>query len=85
MGTNYYIHKENRLPREDLKHIGKSVWKKPAGEFLWAIHPDQFRRENHTEDLVVIDEEGKKYSYYGFIAKIGRRGWNYEHVGEEFS
>lgn len=86
MGTNYYIHKRNRLPLEDLVHIGKSVFKKPNGEFIWAITPDEFiKKFKENTGLIVVDENGKRYTYLQFWVRVDKRNWNLEHVGTEFT
>lgn len=85
MGTNYYIHKKDRLPREDLIHIGKSVYKKPKGEFLWAIDPHYFKEECVKADVIVVDESRKRCSSLYFMDMIKDRNWNCEHVGTSFS
>ncbi|OPY26909.1 MAG: hypothetical protein A4E27_00650 [Methanobacterium sp. PtaU1.Bin242] len=86
MGTNYYIHKRNRLPADDLIHIGKSVFKKPNGEFIWAMTPDEFEEMfNKNTGLIVVDEVGERMGYIAFMAKIVDRDWNCEHLGTSFS
>ncbi|OPY28761.1 MAG: hypothetical protein A4E27_00280 [Methanobacterium sp. PtaU1.Bin242] len=88
MSTNYYIYKRNRLPEEDLTHIGKSVFVRPKGEFIWAIHPkelDEISMNHSPLEVLVIDESGKKYTHYDFNKLIENRRWNCEHVGESFS
>ena len=85
MSTNYYIHKENRLPREDLIHIGKVVFKKPVGEFLWAIKPDEFKHISKESPLLqVISESGEISTFNSFMVYVSKRNWNCEHIGTEF-
>lgn len=86
MGTNYYIHKENRLPTEDLIHIGKAVYKKPKGEFIWATPFTELDMSiDELMELEIVDEYGKRYSYVEFCELIGEREWNDDHIGENFS
>lgn len=86
MGNNYYIYKRNRLPTEDLIHIGKSVFKKPKGEFIWAITPQELiQKFKDNTGLIVVDESNKCYTYYEFMGLVGSREWNYEHIGTSFS
>lgn len=82
MSTNYYIYKENRLPTEDLIHIGKAVFKKPKGLFIWAISPENFGKMG---DVIVIDEYGKRCSASCFTEFIKNREWNLDNIGIHFS
>lgn len=86
MSTNYYIDKKDRLPMEDLIHIGKAVFKKPNGEFIWAIEPGEFiQTAKETTGLRVVDECGAKYTYFQFMEQVYKRNWNCDHVGTSFS
>ena len=86
MSTNYYIHKKNRLPTEDLIHIGKSVYKKPKGLFIWDTPFSELNMKlNELMELVIVDEYGKKYSYVEFCELISEMEWDHDHVGTEFS
>lgn len=86
MSTNYYIHKRNRLPTEDLTHIGKSVFVRPKGEFIWAINPDEFKKIGKEKPLLtVISESGEILTFNKFMIYVSKRNWNCEHVGEHFS
>jgi hypothetical protein len=86
MSTNYYIHKRNRLPTEDLTHIGKSVFVRPKGEFIWAIDPNEFIKKFHeTPGLIVVDEYGERLAFVTFMSLVHERKWNLEYVGTSFS
>lgn len=86
MSTNYYIDKKDRLPREDLIHIGKAVFKKPNGEFIWAIHPTEFIKKGiETTGLRIISENGERFNYLMFMGFVNTRKWNCDHVGTSFS
>lgn len=86
MSTNYYIYKEKRLPREDLTHIGKAMFKKPNGEFLWAMNPDKFKKIGKEKPLLrVISESGEISTFNRFMVYVSKRNWNCEYVGTEFS
>lgn len=88
MSTNYYIDKKDRLPMEDLIHIGKSVFKKPNGEFIWAIRPKVLKNKAlnvKPTDFMIVDEYGNKYTYFQFMEMVKDRKWDFDHVGECFS
>ncbi|MDP3065962.1 MAG: hypothetical protein Q8N08_04410 [Methanobacteriaceae archaeon] len=85
MGNNYYIQKKNRLPNEDLIHIGKSVSVTYYGLFIWDIKPSIFLAQYKNKDTIIVDESGHQFGFDEFHEIITPKKWDYDHIGTNFS